>query len=63
MGVGAGGGGRAQLLTALSQGQNFVLQIKFLREQNESDWVVEDVRPSLRMEEKGAGHGGDLLSH
>jgi len=41
----------AQFLTAFPEGE-FVLKLKFLREQNEGDWVVEDKFDPVRAERK-----------
>jgi len=41
----------ARLLTALPEGE-FILKLKFLREQNEGDWVVEDKFDPVRAESK-----------
>ncbi|MEW8689311.1 MAG: hypothetical protein AB2556_26105 [Candidatus Thiodiazotropha sp.] len=45
----------ARLLDSLPEG-GFVLKLKFLREQQEGEWAVEDIRPCPCGEKEGTGH-------
>ncbi len=52
----------ARLLRTLAEGEEFILKIKFLRERDEGDRVVEEKFDPVR-EEEGAGHRRDIQNN